>query len=216
MNIISQTSNNFNVLFICSDGDPGTNEWHLNCFRLVLEYLELDLSEIIKFLEFKQWPISDFLHIIKNQRCRLLHGLSLTPFSEIISLDNFFLYIPSKSFSDKTVLSKFNDKLALLTFSVKNIQILMNLSKDSHLYYLLPFALWEVVLLSKNLSLFSRKRLLEITKFIFANEYKFLSLNSNKQFSEKFTKNATRISFYSKEKLRRILNTIIGLYFSLE
>ena len=84
------------------------------------------------------------------------------------------------------------------------------------MYYLLPFALWEVVLLSKNLSLFSRKRLLEITKFIFANEYKFLSLNSNKQFSEKFTKNATRISFYSKEKLRRILNTIIGLYFSLE
>lgn len=215
-NIISQISKKFDIIFICSDGDPGTNSWHLRYFNYAYEYLNMPLENLIKCLQIKKWPISDFLHLIKNQRCRLLHNLSLTMHSEIITIDDFFTYTKSKSYSEKNKLSKFNDKLALISFSIRNLQILMNLSKSSHFYYLLPFSLWEVTLLSKKLSIDSRKSLLEIVKYIFAREYSALEINASINFPEKYTKNCAKISFYSKEKLRRMINTIIGLYYALE
>ena len=213
--VLTHLRDRFNIVFKCSDGDQGTNEWHIQKFELVYKIMTLDLSEIIKLISFNEWPISDFLHLIKNQRSRLFHNVSLTINSEIISLDVFHSYIPSKSFSDKSSLSKFSDKLALFTFSIDNIQKLMNIKKHSCLYYLLPFTLWGAAIRSQSLDLNSRKHLLEIAKFIFVKEYFYLE-HKPPEFNENFTKDCERITFYQKNKLKRIINTLIGIYFALE
>ena len=73
----------------------------------------------------------------------------------------------------------------------------MKACKNSHLYYLLPFSLWEAVLLSTNLNLDTRKRILEITYFIFITEYDKLLLNVDQELPEELSKrNNKRISFY--------------------
>lgn len=213
---ILQLSKYFKIIFKCTDGDPGTDQWHSMKFKNLYNYLTLDLSQIITMVHLDQWPISDFLHILKNQRCRLFHDLSLTIDSERISLNSFYRMIPSKSYSDKTNLSKFNDKLALIAFSIKNLQILLNNSKLSHFYFLLPFSLWESVLLSRNLDIDTRKQILEVVKFIFVKEYKNLEKNIVNDFPEKYSKSRERITFFSKSKLRRCIVTIIGVYYSLE
>lgn len=214
--IVSQLSSHFKIVFKCTDGDQGTNIWHSQKFDEISKYLILNLSEIIKFIQFDQWPISDFLHILKNQRCRLFHNLSLIGNSEIISMNSFYDILHTKAFSDKSSLSKFNDKLALDVFSMKNTQTLMNLSKHSHFYYLLPFALWNTVLRSEILDLNTRKQILEIVYFIFTTEYFNLQFNYDRNISEKYKNNCERITFYTKIKLKRIINSIIGLYYALE
>ena len=214
--ILNQMKGRFQIIFKCTDGDPGTNNWHIQKFNSIQRFLCLNLDQIIRYIVFDQWPISDFLHIIKNQRCRLFHPLSLTFDSEIISINDYYQIFKTKSFSDKSNLSKFNDKMALLVFSIKNVQILMNLQKDSLLYYLLPFAIWGAALRSKNLSIDSRMELLEIVKFIFYREYTQLMLNPDPNFCEKSSSNCQRITFYSKIKLKRIINTIIGIYYALK
>ena len=214
--IISQLSEYFQIIFKCTDGDQGTNIWHSYKFDEIYNNIYLSLSQIIKFIQFDQWPISDFLHLLKNQRCRLFHDVSLTGSSEIISLNNFYDILQTKSLSDKSNLSKFNDKLALDVFSIENTQTLMNLSKHSHFYYLLPFALWSAVLRSEYLDLTSRKQILEIVKCIFVMEYIKLQNNLDSNISEKYSKNCQRITFYTKMKLKRIINSIIGIYYALE
>ena len=72
-------------------------------------------------VDFNQWPISDFHHIIKNQRSRLFHDMSLTEYSETLSLDSYYNIIQIESFSDKTQTSKYFDKLAINAFSIKNV-----------------------------------------------------------------------------------------------
>ena len=113
-------------------------------------------------------------------------------------------------------LSKFNDRLAIDAFSIANLKIMIENSKSSHLYYVLPFSLWGVVLHSRRLNLNTRKKLLEIIKQIFFFEYCQLEKNISRDFSEKFSKNVKRMTFYSKTKLKRIINTIVGLYYALE
>ena len=135
----------------------------------------------------------------------------MTNNSESICLDTFYKIIPSKSFKDKTTVSKYSDKLAIIAFSLNNLQIMMNNSEDSHFYFLLPFSLWEAVLYSNQLNVNTRKNILEIIKYIFYLEYL-----SNSSLPEKPFKKNPKISFYSKGKIRRIIVTIIGLFFALE
>ena len=92
----------------------------------------------------------------------------------------------------------------------------MKNKKHSHFYYLLPFSLWGTVLHSKEIDLSTRKRILDIIKHIIFREYCQLYFNHSQELSEKFSKNIRSISFYSKDKLRRMINTIIGLYYALK
>ena len=214
-NILIELSNYFQVIFKCSDGDTCTNIWHNICFNHVLNLLDNPLDYIIQFIHFGKWPISDYLHIIKNMRCRLLHNLSLTPESEIISLDGFYNIFKTKTFSDKTSLAKYNDKLAINAFSIKNLKYLMNNNYLSHFYFLFPFSLWGAFLHSSKLNLVIRKKILEIMKFFMFLEYRYLDLNVSPKFQEKYFQDSERIAFYSRNKIKRIINTVIGLYYAL-
>ena len=214
-NLLDELSYSYRVIFKCSDGDPGTNTWHNICFNQVLHMLEYPLNFIIQFIYFDKWPISDYLHIIKNVRCRLFHNLSLTPDSEIISFDDFYKIFKTKTFSDKTSLGKYNDKLAINAFSIKNLKYLMDGNYLSHFYFLFPFSLWGAFLHSSKLSLTIREKILEIVKFFMFIEYRYLDSNVSPEFQEKYSQNSERITFYSRNKIKRIINTIIGLYYAL-
>ena len=144
INILQE--NYFNVLYFASDGDPGYqsmhNEAHKKWFNM---YIKKGLEQAIQMINGNGWPITDFLHVLKNSRSRILKGnVSLrVDGGNIIDYQkmNDILQL-GKPLTDKSTIGKMKDSYPLQIFTLENLIELLKHDAYEYALYILPYSFW--------------------------------------------------------------------------
>ena len=205
---------NFFIRYLTTDGDPKTNEPHEKFDEYLQDLQHLPFNDIIK--EVDKYgdliPLSDWLHVLKNLRSRLLHqNVTVADCIHAIQFEQTCkeLNIDPLIYKDGSI-TAMRDDVALKLFSLENIKILLQNQKWAELCFVFPFLLVTNVIQSGTLSIPARLELLEIAYKmikIMAEQTKALPASPRK-----FTKDA---SFLTNIQMIRIQNTIIGLAHAL-
>ena len=206
----------FNVKFVATDGDAGYNAlnekfflswWPTFCNKGIEESLNIVAVS-------SQAIISDFLHLAKNARSRMINGSvtinpdGLKPFSakdvnRVLHLD--------KALTDTSTIGKMKDIYPLQIFTLANFLKLVHTGELSSAFYLLPYAMWAEVLRNRFLSLQVRLDFLTFVIDIFAHHEECLRNLDHSRVSEKKNKTAPCQYFCSTTKCHRTMNTLLVL-----
>ena len=154
---------NIKIIYTCTDGDPKTNILHKNFIDYLSKFPEKDFSSLIQYAnQYKELiPVSDWLHILKNIRSRLIRHL-------IYLSENHELNIKKSEKGDhfaynKKVAYSMRDDLALHIFNTINLDMSLDKKDYDEFIFILPFVLTTVVIQSNTLSVKARLDLLELS-----------------------------------------------------
>lgn len=177
--------------------------------------LESIFSFFIDFLSY--FYSSDFLHLIKNFRSKLLTNMviinpnSINPINceEIEKILNL-----GKALTDRGGLAKLQDCYPIQMFTINNaLRIFDNLSSESFFYFLF-FGLWTECVLNVKFSIETRRFFFMTLLFISFRFLNFLNTNSLPK-TVGFKKNTGLFIFWvSNFKLTRIINTLLVQIFA--
>ena len=206
----------FNVKFIATDGDAGYNAlnerffiswWPTFCSKGLEESLDIVKAS-------NQAIISDFLHLAKNARSRMINGSvtvnpeGLSPFNakdvnRVLHLD--------KALTDTSTIGKMKDIYPLQIFTLANFLKLVHSGELSSAFYVLPYAMWAEVLRNRFLSVQVRLDLLAFVIDVFAHHEECLHHLDHSRVSEKKNKAVSCQYFCSTSKCHQTMNTLLVL-----
>ena len=137
----------FNILYIATDGDSGYQSKHNAFYQKwfnILQTKGLD-EAMCSVLNEKEWPVTDFLHILKNARSRIMNGNVSLRIDGLYPTNNIKMNIIlqlGKSLQDRSTLGKMKDIYPLEIFTLNNF--LKCIEQDAYVeaFYILPYALW--------------------------------------------------------------------------
>ena len=206
----------FNVKFFATDGDAGYNMWNERLFLSWWHtFCTKGIEEALGALEQAQGAIvSDFLHLVKNARSRILAGpVSISPCGWLPfsaqKLNNVLQL--GKALTDVSTTGKMKDIYPLEIFTLENFTKLVRAGQLASAFYVLPYAMWATVLRNKVISQQTRIDLLAFVVQIFAHHHDCLQNLDHQRVTEKRTAETPCVYFCSKSKCRRSLNTAMVL-----
>jgi regulator of replication initiation timing len=227
--IIEILSNcNVNVISVATDGDRSYLGYQTGLFprysALICEHevksgacLDRISSQLFRSNVPNQcfWWISDILHVLKCQRCRLKDELFIkigVSFDSNSLKEVLMLKASLTKFKGAT---KMNDIYAVKLFSVESLVKLVSAGRIAEADYLMPFVLWYAVVAISDLSRPTRLSLLSIVFRIFVK----WSLSRIDFYGQtirnrvKWTKGEKKIKFAVIESdLVRYMNSVVFLY----
>jgi hypothetical protein len=211
-----------NVTMLATDGDPATSPRHTkvwNLYRFKNESTAA-LSEIVSSLEaagaFTSWPVSDFLHLLKNMRMRLIHrpltdGMGGHEFSRQ-SLQELLGVVPG--LRDVSASSAMHDADALALFRESVIRQCIEGGEWEAARWLMPWTLLAIVIREPLVSRPARLQLLSVAFSIFFIWSKRKPKAGVRQWREKADRGA--VAFADNDHLRRACNLCIALYYAIK
>ena len=198
------------IIYNCTDGDPKTNTLHKKFQDYLSGCSSSDFFSIVQFANgYKDLiPVSDWLHILKNLRSRLLkhlihlsenHDLNFAQICKDLK-ENVIIY-------KKTAALSMRDDLALHIFNTFNLQMIFEKQIYDEFLFILPFVLTTVVIQSTTLSIEARLDLLDLS---------YQLIDNISQHSTAFPQSPTKRSkekkarYLTNTQFMRIKNTIIA------
>jgi hypothetical protein len=218
MEVLHSLSNSgIQVLFVATDGDPGYQKFHDEQFTIwesvFREFgFEKACEEVLKIRssQGKSFFITDFLHLVKTIRNRLLKyilaflcgDLEFTALWTVI--DEYFHLGPV--FSDDTGVGKMRDAYAIALFRLEYVIELFKRNAFAEALVLLPWSLMFICFRSPGLSNATRLFILELVAHLL---FHFLD-QDNLHLPEQGPVQS-KVRAFKKSTLKRGLNTVIGL-----
>ena len=204
----------FRVRCVASDGDRGYDTWHR---AMINEWFSKFNNKGIEAAletvrDYDQNIVSDFLHLLKNARSRMLNGrvsifcTGAFPFTAASMNETLHLGI---ALTDQTSKGRMRDSYALQIFTLENF---LNLFQDDAMnmaFFILPYALWNNVINNPGMSCQLRREFLVICLDIFAMFASMMSDVNTSVVSINKTKNDLVQFACSENHCRRALNTLI-------
>jgi hypothetical protein len=214
----------FSPNFIASDGDNGIFFLHENAFNLYQNFpIDADLGDLVKHLTtdgpLMCWPISDFLHLLKNARTRIATGtLAFDAQTEHV--------ITAKSLNEilqmGTCLEAHNpldllkDDLALKTFTVANLMKLWDKKELTGVYFFMPLVALSLAIRNDLLSRETRLGLIQTAFSIFFTMVKqYPQTGGAYGIYENSAKAGERKTLWTRVMCIRACNLCIGLYWAI-
>ena len=205
---------NIRVIYRCTDGDSNTNDLHRDFQKYMEKCENHNFSDMIKHVNNypKLIPITDWLHLLKNLRSRLIHQDILLscdlPVLEFVKLCSQ-LKIEKNIYKESSQLAM-RDDLSLKIFTVTNLAKLFDSSIWNEFIFILPFVLVTNVIQSSTLSVHSRIELLELS-------YNLIDVIAHEsegypESPKQHSKNACYLKYTQK---MRAQNTILALAHAL-
>lgn len=186
INFILQQSQNsiFKIELVSVDGD----RYYDPLFKLsrnLLEFIDLNditqinFENIVKFFDTndKLFLSSDFLHLLKNFRSKLLTDqIIINPDIKepILTSEIEKILKLNKALTDKGSLAKLQDSYPLMLFTIGNALKVFYTAPFSSFFYILFFGLWNEAILNEKITLHTRLYYLETILFILLFFDKFL------------------------------------------
>ena len=220
-NKILKIPSKFKILFISVDGDLHYDNFFKKQFdRLINLYKNGGLENVFDHL-FDNGPIyiSDFLHIDKNMRSRLLNNkIIINPFIPQKSINTFCInqLIDAKdALFDRSSIGKMRDAYPLQLFTIKNSLVLLNQYTKESFFYFVLFSLWSEAQLNQEIDPETRVYLINTLIDIFVQLYDEYSKTLPQNVSMKNSPYCSQL-FLTYIKIQRIIPTLIAESFSIQ
>ena len=210
----------FIPVFISSDGDKGSDSWHVEAFgRYEQDILDgKSVFEIIDSLgELIRWPTSDLMHLLKNERDKSLHSeLFFDEKCDSLDIFNFETIVSEKATTnDTTEIGTMKDSYVIDLYSLKST---INCIVDQdfiELAFILPFQLILTALTSRKLNIDARIQLLAKSFEFFAQYYiNYPKTGKNAFLRQNAYKGHRNLTYFTKMKIIRVCNSIIGYIYA--
>jgi hypothetical protein len=213
--------------FVATDGDNGVSKIHddaCNSYRGA--EINVSLEVIVNYLTdnrahyLKCWPISDFLHLLKNARTRIATGtltFAVTA-EELISAGglNEILRL-GKDLVASNPLDLLRDDLALRVFTLGNLMKLWSHKKMTGVYFLMPYVALNLAIRNDLLSRATRLHLIQVAFSIFFRMLKdYPATGQHAGIYEKGADPSLRKTLWTVAMCTRACNLCVGLYWAIE
>lgn len=215
------TKYGFCVRCLASDGDRGYDALHREMqSRWFSKFTSKGVEKALKSIKkCENRVVSDFLHLLKNARSRMINGrvslfgTGICPFKAADMNEKLAL---GAALTDNTSKGRMRDSYALQIFTLENFLRLVNSQAIHMAFYILPYALWNSVVNNAEMSCQMRREFLVTCLEIFTMymtrmrdvDSSVVSINKN---------NGELIQFACSENhARRALNTLIVLLMEIE
>jgi hypothetical protein len=219
--------NNFACHFVSSDGDGGMNPFHDEAFQKyansdgVLRNIVNDLTDNGR-VDLMEWPISDFLHLLKNARSRLAKStLGLTG----ETLKHFTAASVAKDLKSKrmreilcadSALDLLKDHLALETFTLENLLKLWECGDATEAYFMLPFVCLNLGMRNPKMTVGTRQGLVQTGFSVFFDMATHYPATGQGQGIYEKCGPAGVKTFWTQTMLKRACNLCVGVCWALD
>jgi uncharacterized protein YjeT (DUF2065 family) len=208
------------VLFVATDGDPGTDRFHTEAFAMyegVGSLRELfELWHENRDILVHPWPVSDLLHLLKNQRQRLRNGhLAAHPgdegftgadISEVLGgLSSIAVPGTRHAQSDADARRTFRLEIAIAAFELDD--------RGSGAFFA-PWALLNVAIVVDDLSFDARMQALEVAFRMFMTQYTLLPEARGSDLRQRAAR-GTHLTFADANHLRRAMNDCVAIFIAM-
>ena len=206
----------FNVKFIATDGDTGYNALNEKFFcSWWPTFCSKGLESAVGIVDGSMGAIiSDFLHLAKNARSRMINGsVTINPegLSQFSAKDVNRVLSLGNALTDTSTIGKMKDIYPLQIFTLEDFLKLVHHGELSSAFYILPYAMWAEVLRNRFLSHQVRLDLLDFVIDIFAHHEECLHHLDRSRVSEKKSRSSMCQYFCSTSKCHRTMNTLLVL-----
>lgn len=199
------------------DGDKCFNILHQLYFNSYFNFILKNSTFKLIHKSKTMRVVTDGLHLLKRLRyrlfkCRVHAGFNIqNPFIEIESLMRTLKHLPSVVFNNEKI-TKMNDHLPLMMFSLESFVILLENQNYVAASYWLPITAFIISLTNNNLSYEWQKYFLEVS-FWFLFHYKKIELieidsQKGKILKQRKSADDLDVRFFTNEQLIQFLNTI--------
>ena len=192
------------------DGDSAYKNLHLSYYYSYIYSCFKNTLNLKKVNSFR--VVSDFLHIIKRLRYRLLSGVLHAGFNinnsfiDISNIKNVLSHLPNVVFNNGGF-TKMHDRLPLLLFGPDSFVKLFENKQFTSLAYWFPITSAMIAMDCKDLSKLVRKFFLECSFWFLVYYAKIKELIPN-NIKQKKRKDLIDVCFYTNELLIEFTNTI--------
>lgn len=204
---------------VATDGDPAYNFYHERLFNTWLPvFSKRGLDAAVDSVSHSETRIvSDFLHLLKNARSRLLNcNVTMSPLGVAAfnaSQLNEHLHLGS-ALTDLSMKGRMRDIYPLEIFTLENVCVLYDADQVNMALYILPYALLVHAIRNPGISVQMRRQLLDHVVQVFTYHINVLSLLDKKVVSEN-KKGGVVQYFCSRRHAMRICNTAMILLVEL-
>jgi hypothetical protein len=216
----------FSPHFLATDGDKGSSEFHTAAFQRYGAFGDnITLLEVVGFLtqngtvQLHCWPISDFLHLLKNARSRIARGrLALgAETAETITAQSLNgLLNLGRDLAGHSALELLQDDLALRVFTLGNLLVLAKGGQYTGVYFFMPLVALNLAIRNELISKETRLQLIQVAFSIFFRMKKSFP-DTGKKFGigNNVVQNVNRQTLWSREMCTRGCNLCVGLYWAI-
>lgn len=219
-NIIFQIekSGKFIVDFVATDGDAAFDKKHNKAFEIIEIILNEDINfieKLNKLREYKHFPVSDFLHLLKNARSHLLNHL-LMVYPESLKIINMSLFQKvtniTNAIDDRSSIASMKDSYAMEIFSWGTFEKLIANKQYESAFYVLPFCYMIQAVNSPSLNRDERLELFET-----AIKYFYFQLKNVRKslptsfFTSSYSSESLGTLFGEEIFIKRCINTCFAL-----
>ena len=202
------------VIYRCTDGDPNTNDLHSDFQKYMKHCPSHNFKDMIEYANrySKLIPITDWLHLLKNLRSRLIHQDILLstdlPVLDFVKLSSQ-LQIDEDIYKASSQLAM-RDDLALKIFTTTNLAKLFDSSIWNEFIFIIPFVLVTNVIQSGTLSVDARIELLELS-------YNLIDVidQESEGYPESPKQHSKNACYLTNSQKMRAQNTILALAHAL-
>ena len=206
-------NHNINIKTFAFDGDNAYKEMHITYYASYINSV-ISKGKINLNKRPVMMVVSDFLHLIKRLRYRLLSCIIHGGFSydgpsiDIDDLQTSLDFIPSVVFRNEPY-TKMHDKLPLTLFCPQSFIKLLNESEYTAAAYMFPISACIIAIDKKRISRKARMFFLECA-FWFLSFYKLCQENTTEiiQLNQQKRGDNIHVKFYTEDILREFSNTI--------
>jgi hypothetical protein len=220
------TDAGFTLLIVATDGDSSTNERHRVAFESYTkdaDPTQISLFSIVTVLfddgPPTAWPVSDFLHLLKNMRMRIINnGVADCPDGKRVSaagLKAALGDVPGLRNTSANTAMRDGDALALFTPEV--VSRCFSAGESEAGRFLTPWMLMALVIREPKISREARLQLLEVSFAILLTWSQTLHPTGATQGIMQNAKKAQGLplTFSDQEHLHRACNLCVILYYAL-
>jgi hypothetical protein len=215
----------FSPNFIATDGDNGIYIFHTRAFESYQNFpTEVTLADVVNYLTDNRtkgltcWPISDFLHLLKNARTRIATGnLTFDANSQHVitakSLNEILQIGPCLEAHNPLDLLK--DDLALRTFTLGHLMKLWEHGELTGVYFFMPFVALSLAIRNDLISRGTRLGLIQLAFSIFFKMIKQFPQTGESSGLYEVGKHGQRKTLWTRVMCVRGCNLCIGLYWAI-
>jgi hypothetical protein len=223
--IAHMRQNGFIPIFIATDGDNGVANFHEQAYNRYADFdINMSLEDIVASLScngpLECWPISDFLHLLKNARTRIATGMlafSAESLEVIYARGlNDVLELGNDLVTSKP-LDLLRDDLALRVFTLGNLMKLWSDQRLTGVYFFMPFVALNLAIRNGWISTVTRLDLIEVAFSIFFRMLKEYPLTGDAYRIYEISRAPhCRKTLWTHVMCIRACNWCIGLYWALK
>lgn len=213
----------FNLSYTSVDGDKNYQNRFITYHEKVFDAIKnLDLKTAFTIIDSLQgFQIADFLHILKNARSRLLEAIITINPAQIKDTINYYDLMNDPDINylikDTSTLAKLRDELPRNLFNFDTMFKIMEKHSESTLFYFFTYSLWNESIFNQKISPQTKIYFLLIALCIFFRiELYYNCVEYNSTVYEKKGVDHPFISMVTKDKLPRIVNTLLVMIKEIE